>query len=321
MASSTPQAWRFPDLTTAIVVVILAVMPFLVPTTLASQVAIFATATLSVTLLLGSVGLLSFGQGLYLGFGAYLTGLLLRDAGLGLLPTLVLATTAGTVLAGLLGILMVRRQGVYFVMLTLAFAQMGYFAMLSLKDITGGENGLTDLPRTMSLAGLPIGSPLSFYLLTAGAFLLAFLAVQRLNASPFGSVLTAIRENEGRSEAMGYDVKRYKIAAVAIAGGIAGLAGGLHAAFLGFVPPNDIELEISQRILVMAIIGGVGSPAGALVGSVFYTLVSEALSELWARWMALIALLLIAIVLYLPGGLWSIGRRLAERFGGRSADA
>ncbi len=214
---------------------------------------------------------------------------------------------------------MVRRHGVYFVMLTLAFAQMGYFAMLSMKEITGGENGLSGLPRSFSLLGLPIGSASSFYALTAGAFLLAFLAVQRLNASPFGSVLTAIRDNEGRSEALGYDVRRYKIAVVAVAGGIAGLSGALHAAFLGFVPPSDIELEISQRILVMAIIGGVGSPAGALVGAAFYTLVSEVLSELWARWLGLIALLLIAIVLFLPGGLWSIGRRLTTAFAGRQS--
>lgn len=311
---------RFPNLTTAIVVAIMAAMPFLMPVTLAAQIAIFATATLSVTLLLGSAGLLSFGQGLYLGVGAYSAGLLLRDAGLGLLPTLAASTLAGIVLAGILGVLIVRRQGVYFVMLTLAFAQMGYFAMLSMKAITGGENGLTDVPRSFNLLGLPIASPLSFYLLTAGAFLLVFLAVQRLNASPLGSVLTAIRENEGRSEAMGYDVKRYKVAVFAIAGGIAGLSGALHAVFLGFVPPNDIELEISQRILVMAIIGGVGSPAGALVGAAFYTLVSEALSELWARWMALISLILIAIVLFLPGGLWSIGRRIAGHIAGRSAN-
>jgi branched-chain amino acid transport system permease protein len=198
-------------------------------------------------------------------------------------------------------------------MLTLAFAQMGYFAMLAWKDVTGGENGFSGLPRTFSLFGLPIASALSFYLLSAGAFLVAFLAVQRINASPFGTVMTAIRENEARSEALGYDVRLYKIVALAISGGIAGLSGALHAAFLGFVPPNNIELEMSQRILVMAIIGGVGSPAGALVGSGFYTLVSELLSELWARWLALIALLLIAIVLFLPGGLWSIGARLARR--------
>jgi branched-chain amino acid transport system permease protein len=302
---------RFPNLTTLLVLAAIVVMPVFIPTTLAAQIAIFATATLSVTLLLGSAGLLSFGQGLYLGIGSYTTGILLRDYGFGLLPTLVLATLAGTLAAGVLAMLIVRRRGIYFVMLTLAFAQMGYFAMLAAKDVTGGENGMTGLPRSFDIAGLTVASPLSLYVLTAAGFLLAFLAVQRLNASPFGSVLTAIRESENRSEALGYDVRLFKIAIFAMAGAIAGLAGAMHAVFLGFVPPNDIEPEISQRILMMAIIGGVGSPGGALVGTIFYTIVSEALSELWARWMALIALALISIVLFLPGGLWSIGRRFA----------
>jgi branched-chain amino acid transport system permease protein len=286
-------------------------MPFCMPITLAAQIAIFATATLSVTLLLGSAGLLSFGQGLYVGIGSYTTGILLRDHGVGLVPTLILATLAGALAAGVLAMLIVRRRGIYFVMLTMAFAQMGYFAMLAAKDVTGGENGMTGLPRSFDIAGATIASPISFYVLTAAGFLLAFLGVQRLNASPFGSVLTAIRENETRSEALGYDVKLFKAAVFAVAGGIAALAGAMHAVFLGFVPPNDIELEVSQRVLMMAIIGGVGSPAGALVGTIFYVVVSEALSELWARWMALIAVTLIAIVLFLPGGLWSIGQRMA----------
>lgn len=310
---------RFPNATTLFVIAVVVLMPFVMPTTLAAQIAIFSTSTLSVTLLLGSAGLLSFGQGLYLGIGAYATGILLRDVGLPLLPTLVLATLAGTLVAAVLGLLIVRRTGVYFVMLTLAFAQMGYFAMLAAKDVTGGENGMTGLPRHYDLLGATIASPMSFYVLCAAGFLLAFLAVQRLNASPLGSVLVAIRENEGRSEAMGYDVRRYKLAVFAVAGGVAGLSGALHAVFLGFVPPNDIELEISQRILVMAIIGGVGSPAGALLGTIFYTIVSEALSEIWARWMAAIALVLIAIVLFLPGGLWSAGRRISTMIEGRRA--
>lgn len=300
----------FPNLATWFAIAVLIALPLVTPTTLAIQLTIFATATLSVTVLLGAVGLLSFGQGLYLGVGAYCAGLLLRDAGLGLIPALACATCAGIALAVVLGTLIVRRHGVYFVMLSLAFAQMGYFAMLSLKPFTGGENGLTGLPRSFTAFGLPIVSPLSFYILTAGSHLACFLLVQRFMASPFGTVLAAIRENTARSEALGYDVRQYKIAVYAIAGGIAGLAGGLHAAFLGFVPPSDIELEMSQRMLVMAIIGGMGSPLGGLLGAGFYTLVAEILSEMWARWMAVISLLLIAIVLFLPGGLWSIGERV-----------
>ncbi|RVU16915.1 branched-chain amino acid ABC transporter permease [Methylobacterium oryzihabitans] len=302
---------RFPDLSSAVVLAGLAVLPFLVPVTLAVQIAIFATGTLSVTLLLGSIGLLSFGQGLYLGLGAYAGGLLLRDAGLGLVPSLVVATLAAAALAGLLGSVIVRRHGVYFVMLTLAFAQMGHFATLAFKDVTGGENGLSGLPRRFDLFGLPIEGPLSLYGLSAGAFLLVFLLVQRLVASPFGSVLAAIRENEPRCAVLGYPVARYKTAALALAGGIAGLAGALHVVFLGFVPPSDADLEMSQRLLVMALIGGVGSPGGALAGAAFYMIVSEALSEIWPRWMALIALLLIGLVLFLPGGLWSVGGRIA----------
>jgi branched-chain amino acid transport system permease protein len=305
---------RFPNLATAIVVAVLVVLPLIVPATLASQIAIFATGALSVALLLGAVGLLSFGQGLYFGAGAYVCGILVRDAGMGLIPALLMAALSGAALAGLLGSVIVRRHGVYFVMLTLAFAQMGYFAVLAFKSLTGGENGLSGLPRQFDLLGLSIADPLSMYGFMAGAFFLVFLLVQRVIASPFGSVLAAIRENEPRSEALGYPVARYKTAAVALAGGIAGLAGGLHVIFLGFVPPSDIELEMSQRLLVIALIGGIGSPGGALVGSAFYTIVSEALSEIWPRWLALIALLLIGLVLFLPGGLWSAGRRISALF-------
>ena len=213
-----------------------------------------------------------------------------------------------------MGSVIVRRHGVYFVMLTLAFGQMGYFAVLAFKSVTGGENGLSGLPRQFDLLGFSIADPLSMYGFMAGAFFLVFLLVQRVIASPFGSVLAAIRENEPRSEALGYPVARYKTAAVALAGGIAGLAGGLHVIFLGFVPPSDIELEMSQRLLVIALIGGIGSPGGALIGSAFYTIVSEALSDIWPRWLALIALLLIGLVLFLPGGLWSAGRRISALF-------
>src|SRR5258708_38220731 len=116
-----------------------------------------------------------------------------------------------------------------------------------------------------------------------GAFFVVFVFVQLVSASAFGSVLAAIRENESRSEALGYPVSRYKTAAVALAGAIAGLAGGLHVIFLGFVPPSDIELEMSQRLLVIALIGGIGTPGGALGGSGFFTNASQNPSQSWPR--------------------------------------
>ena len=204
---------RFPDGLTLLVAAVVVVLPFVLPSvTLASEVITFATATLSCTLLLGSVGLLSFGQGLYFGAGAYVGGILLRDAGAPVLVAVLCATLLPAAGAAVLGWLAVRRRGVYFVMLTLAFAQMGYFAMLAARDVTGGENGFTGVPAAPLLPGLPpLTSPGAVYAVLAVLAIAAFAGAQRLRASPFGSALAAIRENEQRAEALGYDVRRFKL--------------------------------------------------------------------------------------------------------------
>jgi branched-chain amino acid transport system permease protein len=314
---------RFPDRTTLTVALVVAAMPFLLPSvTLASEILVFATAALSCTLLLGSAGLLSFGQGLFFGIGAYLSGILLRDFGFGTLAAVLCAVTVAAAIAAVLGWLAVRRRGVYFVMVTLAFAQMGYFAMLALRDTTGGENGLTGVPRPPLLAGLgPLTSPWSVYALLAALCLAAFTLSQRMITSPFGSVLVAIRENEGRAEALGYDVRRFKVAIFAASGGVAGLAGAMYVLFLGFVPPSSIDLELSERLVIMSILGGTGAPAGALLGAGCYALMSELFSPLWPRWLILVALLLIVIVHFLRGGLWGGLVSLGTRWRRKAADA
>ena len=306
---------RFPDGLTLVVVVVAAVLPFVLPSvTLASEVMTFATATLSCTLLLGSVGLLSFGQGLFFGAGAYIGGILLRDAGFTLVPAVICATLLPAAAAAVLAWVAVRRRGVYFVMITLAFAQMGYFAMLAARDVTGGENGLTGVPAAPLLPGLPpLVSPGAVYAVVAVLAVAAFAGAQRLLASPFGSVLAAIRENEERAEALGYDVRRFKLAIFTICGGIGGLAGAMQVLFLGFVPPNSIDLPTSERLLMMSILGGAGAPVGALLGAGFYSFLSEVLSPLWPRWLLLVALLLIVIVLFLRGGLLGGLARLRAR--------
>jgi len=313
--SAFREGGHFPDGTTLGVGAALVALPFLLPSvTLASELVVFAVATLSCTFLLGLVGLLSFGQGLFFGLGAYVSGVLLREHGLGTLPAVAAAAGFSFLAAGLLAFLAVRRQGVYFVMLTLAFAQMGYFAMLALKDVTGGENGLTGVPRPPLLAGAgTLSGPEAVYAFLAGLAFAAYLLVQRIGCSPFGSVLRAIRQNEARAEALGYDTRRFKIAAFALAGLLAGLAGAMHTVFLGFVPPNAIELEMSERLIIMAIIGGAGAPAGAFVGAGFYVLMADWLSTLWPRWLMLIGVLLIAIVLFLREGVWGGAMLLLAR--------
>lgn len=318
--STFREGGRFPDATTFGIAATLAALPFVLPSvTLASEVVVFAVATLSCTFLLGMAGLLSFGQGLFFGTGAFVSAVLLRDHGAATLPAVAAGALFSGLGAGFLAWFAVRRQGIYFVMLTLAFAQMGYFAMLALRDITGGENGLTGVPRPPLLAGMgSLATAEATYALLAVLTLAAFVLVQRVAASPFGSVLRAIRQNEARAEALGYDVRRFKIAAIALAGMLAGLAGAMHTVFLGFAPPNVIELEMSERLLVMAIIGGVGAPAAAFLGAGFYVLAADLLSPLWPRWLMLIGFLLIAIVLFMRGGLWGGAATLLRRLrGGR----
>lgn len=303
---------RFPNVATLITAVVLVVLPFVLSSfTMASEIVIMAAGALSVALLLGSVGLLSFGQGLYFGVGAYSSGLLLSKIGLGFFPSVLFGVVAGALVAIPIGWMIVRRRGVYFVMLTFAFAQMGFFAMHAMGYITGGENGLSGVPR-LQLHKVAASNAQMIYFLLAGMFFLAFLVVQRLQTSSFGSVLISIRSNEDRAAALGYNTRLYKLAAFSVAGGIAGLAGVMNTLFLGFVPPSTIELHSSERLLVMALIGGTGSPAGALLGAGFFVIVADAIGQFWSRWLMLIAVLLILIVLFLKDGLVGIPSQIKE---------
>lgn len=296
---------RFPNATTIVIAAILIALPVVLPSlTLASEIVVLATGALSCTLLLGSVGLLSFGQGLYFGLGAYIAAILLRDFEVGALVAVLAAIASGAVVAALAGLVIVRRQGVYFVILTLAFAQMGFFLALAFPGVTGGENGFGNVPRAAIAFGqLSLAAPLLLYTVLATLAFLSFLFVQRIIASPFGSVLRAIRTNESRSAALGYDVNRFKLAALTMAGAIAALAGAMNTLLLNFVPLSAIDFESSEKLIIASLIGGVGSPLGALIGAGFLAAMSDLLSPIWPRWSIVVAVLLILTVLYLRDGL------------------
>lgn len=301
-------------------------LPFVLPSvSLATEVLIFAIATCGSNLLLGHAGLLSFGQGIFFGTGAYAAGLALLHLGVGPLAALGIGALAGAVTAAGVGGLSIRKSGVYFVMLTLAFVQMFFFLALFLKDLTGGENGLLNVPRPpLALFGVTLASLAgsgALYAFVAVLFVLLFWALQRVIASPFGSVVAAIRVNERRAEAMGYDVFVFKLIAFVISGVVTGLAGAAHALFLGFVPLNDIDFEMSERIVIMNIIGGTGSMLGPVLGAGFYIVVGDALSKIWPRWLMLIGFLLIAIVIFLRGGLAGGIVTALGRFGGTRREA
>lgn len=284
-------------------------LPFVLPSTsLATEVLIFAIAALGCNLLVGYAGLLSFGQAIFFGGGSYAAALLMIHTGAGLVSSLVTAMAAGTALALLVGSLSILRSGIYFVMLTLAFSQMFYFVVYAMSSVTGGENGLLDVPRPpLDLPGLPSMSlerPSDFYLAVWAAYATVFLLLQRATTSPFGSVLAAIRENEERAGALGYNTKLYKLVAFLLSGLATGLAGGLYAMFLHIVPLSNADVAMSERILVMTIIGGTGSLLGSVLGAGVFVVLSDVLSDLWPRWLLLLGLGLIALVLYMRGGLW-----------------
>ncbi|MBL4615068.1 MAG: branched-chain amino acid ABC transporter permease [Magnetovibrio sp.] len=290
-------------------VIIAAALPFLVPSTvLATEILIFGMAVIGCNLLLGYTGLLSFGQALFFGAGAYIASLTAIHWEIGLIPVLLLTILAGAILAAIVGYLAIRRQGIYFVMLTLAFGQLGYYIAFLAEEITGGEDGLLDVPRPpLELPLLPdmtFANDASFYGLTAVIFVLCFLMMQRLVDSPLGSVLKAIRQNEKRAEAIGYQVRLYKIAVFAFSGAITALAGGLYAMMLNFAPLSNIDIETSEQILFMAVLGGLGSLYGSVIGAGVFLVASDFFSELWPRWMLLLGLFLVVVMMFAPGGLW-----------------
>ena len=272
----------------------------------ASTVLVFAIAAAAANLLLGYAGLLSFAQGTFFGVGSYVTGmLLLRWPGLGLSVVLA-ALLAGGLTALVIGLLCIRQRGVYFVMITLAMAQLGYFAALSFPDWTGGENGLVAIPRPkIAFGGLQLSMevPLQRYLVIAAMFVAALMLLHRIVHSPFGKVLDALRENEVRVVTLGLDAARIKILAFCLSGAITAVAGALFALHIGSAPVSNIDLLTSESILIMAILGGRRSLLGAALGALALTLMSELISPLWPRWQLIVGLVLIATVLFAPDGL------------------
>lgn len=291
--------------------------------TLATEVLIYALAALGCNLLLGYTGLMSFGQGIFLGVGSYATGLALIHLKVALIPSLLIAMLIGALAALIVGWFSIRQRGTYFVMLTLAFAQMFYFLAYTLKDITGGDNGLLNVPRPdLSLFGsklLAVGTPWQYYSFVAIVFVLAFWLLQRVVDSVLGRTLLAVRDNEARASAVGYDVTLLKLAAFVISGAITGLAGGLHAMMTGIAPLSNIEYHASESILIMTVIGGTGNLFGSVLGAAFYVLAGNWLSTLWPRWLMLLGFLLIGVALYMHKGLFGVVQSLWLRLRPASA--
>jgi branched-chain amino acid transport system permease protein len=247
----------------------------------------FAIFACAFNLLLGFTGLLSFGHAAFMGSAAYATGWLVRSAGL----TPELGLLAGVAIAALLGLVVgaiaIRRQGIYFAMITLAMAQMVYFVCLQVP-FTGGEDGLQGVPRGKLFGLLPLSNDLGMYFFVLVVFAAVFLLIIRIVHSPYGQVLKAIRENEPRAISLGYDVDKYKLLAFVLSTALAGLAGGLKTLVLGFATLSDVHWSLSGEVVLMTLVGGMGTFAGPVIGAFTIVGLQDYLADRVGSWVTVI---------------------------------
>lgn len=247
----------------------------------------FALFACAFNLLLGFTGLLSFGHAAFFGSAAYVTGWLIKAQSW----TPELGVIAGAVAAGLIGLVVgavaIRRQGIYFAMITLAIAQMVYFVCLQ-APFTGGEDGLQGVPRGSLFGLLPLQSDIALYYFVVAVFVLSFLFIARIVSSPFGQVLKMIRENEARAISLGYQVGRYKLLAFVLSAALAGLAGSLKTLVMGFATLSDVHWSTSGEVILMTLLGGVGTFFGPVFGAGIVISLQNLLADKVGSWVTVI---------------------------------
>ncbi len=230
------------------------------------KVLCFALFACAFNLLIGYVGLMSFGHAAYFGMGSYVTAWTAKHWGLSAEVAILLGGCTGAALGILFGWLAIRRQGIYFAMITLALAQMAYFFCLQVP-FTGGEDGIQQVPRSALFGVISLQSDMSMYWFTAAVFLVFFLLIHRTVHSPFGQVLKAIRENEPRATSLGYRTNDYKLIAFVLSCFIAGIAGGTKSLVFGIATLTDVNYAMSGDVVLMTLLGGLGTIFGPVAGA------------------------------------------------------
>ena len=238
--------------------------------------ALFASAF---NLLLGYTGLLSFGHAAFFGGSAYVAGHAMKVWGFTPEMGLLVGTLTGAVLGWVFGVLAIRRQGIYFAMITLALAQMVFFVALQ-AQFTGGEDGLQGVPRGKLFGLFSLADDLTIYYLVLAIVAAAFALIVRTIHSPFGQVLKGIKENEHRALSLGYDVARFKLLAFVISAALTGLAGSLKTLVLGFASLSDVHWTASGQVILMTLVGGLGTLSGPMVGSTVVVILENKLGEI-----------------------------------------
>jgi branched-chain amino acid transport system permease protein len=284
-------------------------LPLVQRPVVAAEVLTLGIAAVATNLLLGYTGMLSFGQAMFFGLGAYCAGVLTARYGVSAFAAIPVAVCATTAAAWLIGLVCIKRSGLYLIMITFAFNQMFYFIAYSWASVTGGEDGLPGVRRPLLLHG-----QWSFYIFTVVVFVIALVIMKRIVDSPTGRILQAIRDNPARAAAAGHDVARYKLVSFVIAGLFTGLAGAMFAYVFEIVPVDRIHWLFSGDIVFMTLIGGSGTFIGPVIGAAFYTWLQETVSLYWDRWPLVLGVVFAFVVLFFRTGVAGMAQDLWARF-------
>ena len=262
-----------------IVLLLALAAPFYLYPVFLMKVLCFALFACAFNLLIGFTGLLSFGHAAFFGGAGYIAGYAIKSLGLSPELGLILGTGFGALIGLVMGSLAIRRQGIYFTMITLALAQMLFFVFLQ-APFTGGEDGLQGVPRGRLLGMLDLGSDITMYYLVLAIAIGGFALIVRTVHSPFGQVLKAIKENEPRAISLGYDVDRYKLLAFVLSAALSGLAGSTKTLVLGFETLTDAHWTMSGLVVLMTLVGGLGTIIGPIVGAIVIIALENKLGDL-----------------------------------------
>jgi branched-chain amino acid transport system permease protein len=280
------------------------VMPF---TALAANILIYGLYALGFNLVYGYLGLLSFGHAALFGTGAYFCGIAIVHFGLPWYAAIALGIVGGLSMAALIGVLAIRTRGIYFAMVTMALSQCVYYLFYQAVDWTGGENGLRGINvRDINIFGIRLDfiNPLTRYYVISAFVIAAFFVLSRILASPFGAAIEAVRENEARAKASGFDVTLTRLITFVLSGGFCGLAGALSALHLSIVPIEILYYETSGIVVMIALLGGMGTFFGPMVGAAAF-LSLENLVSIWTEhWQLIVGAVFMICVLFFPRGIW-----------------
>jgi branched-chain amino acid transport system permease protein len=298
-------------------VLVLLALPWLVPNqSVATNILIYGLYGVGFNLVFGYMGMLSFGHAAFFGVGAYAAGILVAQAGAPWWAALPAAVLASAVLALAMGLLAIRTRGIYFAMVTLALAQCVYFLVYQFP-LSGGENGLRGVNvAQVRLPGLTVDllDPTAKYLAFLAVVAVALLAVSRVLASPFGGAVEAIRENEARTRACGFNVEHTKLMAFVLSGALCGLAGALAAVHLSSVAIESLHYETSGLVVMICLLGGMGTFFGPFVGAALFLLIQDVFSLWTEHWQLYAGAIFMFFVLFFPKGVWGT---ILEKTNGR----